>query len=305
MIVHHEMQNRWSLPRGRVLRRALRSDPTQEYLLYVPHSASPDARVLVSVHGISRNAHEQAAVFSPMCEARGVVMLVPIFDPEQHEDYQRLGRRGRGQRVDLLLHEFLVEVARLTGADVSQTYLFGFSGGAQFVHRYAMAHPHRVTKAVVAAAGWYTFPDHGQRFAYGIRPVRTLEGVVFNPEEFLRVPMEVLVGSLDTGDQNLRRTERVDAQQGTTRLERARNWVAAMREAATRYSLPPVVTLTEVAGIDHSFTEFCDRGGLVQHVGASLFGETSADDDLGFSTSRGVSTDEDLLSHSNGDSSSS
>ena len=81
MIVHHEMQNRWSLPRGRVLRRALRSDPTQEYLLYVPHSASPDARVLVSVHGISRNAHEQAAVFSPMCEARGVVMLVPIFDP--------------------------------------------------------------------------------------------------------------------------------------------------------------------------------------------------------------------------------
>ena len=261
----------WSLPRGRVIRRALRSDITQEYLLYVPETVAPDARLLVSVHGISRNAHEQAAVFSRICEERGVIMLAPIFTAEQHDDYQRLGRRSRGARVDLLLNQYVAEVATLTGADVTQIYLFGFSGGAQFVHRYAMAHPHRVARAVVASAGWYTFPDNSQRYPYGIRPHRDLAGVSFNPEEFLRIPIEVVVGAHDTGTSNLRSTTRTDEQQGRNRLERARNWVDAMRELAFACGIEPSVTLTEVEGIDHSFRAFCQRGDLVDVVGRSLF----------------------------------
>jgi pimeloyl-ACP methyl ester carboxylesterase len=228
--------------------------------------------VLVSVHGISRNASEQAAVFAPLCERRNVVMVAPVFTVEHHEDYQRLGRRGRGTRVDHLLHQFLQEVGIMTGADVSRIHLFGFSGGAQFAHRYLMVHPHRVVGAVVVASGWYTFPDTTQRYPYGIRPHRALEGVNFNPEEFLRVPVEVLVGAKDTDTQNLRRTERTNAQQGVDRRDRARNWVRAMRDAAERHGLPPVVTLGEVPGIGHSFAEFCERGALVERAGEALFG---------------------------------
>lgn len=266
----------FSLPRGRRLWRALLSDPTQEYLLYVPHSAPAGARVLVSFHGISRNAHEHAAVFTPLCDTHGVVMLVPIFTEDLHRDYQRLGRKGRGNRIDLLLHRFLAEVAFLTGATVNKIYLYGFSAGAQLAHRYVMAHPHRVARAFVTAAGWYTFPDHTQRFPYGIRPVRTLEGVTFNPEEFLRVPIEVLVGSRDVTRLNVRRTERTDAQQGKNRLVRARNWVAAMRDAAAAFSMEPQVTLTEVPGIGHDFTQFCEQGAMVERVGRSLFGDAPA-----------------------------
>ncbi|MFN0058046.1 MAG: PHB depolymerase family esterase [Planctomycetota bacterium] len=268
------MTRRFSLPRGRRLRRALNGDPTQEYILYVPRSAPADARVLVSMHGISRNAHEHASVFTPMCEEYGVVMLVPIFTKDLHKDYQRLGRKGRGSRTDLLLQQFLVEVTFQTGVDASQVYLFGFSAGAQFAHRYAMAHPHRVARAVVAAAGWYTFPDLTQRFPYGIRPVRTLEGVTFNPEEFLRIPMELLIGERDTTTHNVRSTERTVAQQGVNRLDRARRWVAAMGEAATSYFLDCQVTLTEVPGIGHSFTSFCNEGALVERVGRFLFGDS-------------------------------
>lgn len=265
--------SQFSLPRGRCLWRALMSDPTQEYYLYVPHSARPGAPVLVSLHGISRNAREHALVFGPLCEEYGVVMLVPIFTQDLHKDYQRLGRKGRGNRIDLLLHRFLTEVAFLSGADVTRVYLFGFSAGAQLAHRYTLAHPHRVARAIVAAGGWYTFPDRKQRFPYGIRPVRALEGVTFNPEEFLRVPIEVLIGKDDTLLQNVRSTERTIAQQGRTRLDRARNWVAAMRQAANVFSLEPQVTLTEVAGVGHSFTVFCEHGALVERVGRSLFGD--------------------------------
>ena len=277
---------RWSLPRGCVVRRALRSDPSQEYLLYIPESAGPDSRVLVLVHGLSRNAHEQATVFTSLCEERGVVALVPIFTKELHKDYQRLGRRGRGPRADLLLHQFLTECASLSGADPTQTFLFGFSAGAQFVHRYVLAHPHRVARAAVAAAGWYTFPDHTQKFPYGTRPSRALAGVTFNPEQFLRVPIEVLVGELDTTNTNLRRTDRADGQQGATRLERARRWVTAMRSAAAAHELPPLVTLTEVPGIEHSFKDFCTQGGLVEHVDRALFAPASAAGTLSVVTDR-------------------
>ena len=114
-------------------------------------------------------------------------------------------------------------------------------------------------------------PDHKRRFPYGIRPTRQLTGVAFNPEEFLRVPMHVLVGELDVADKNMRHTERLDRQQGKTRLERAHNWVAAMRQAAVVYGLPPLVTIDAVADIDHSFKRFCRRGALPERVMSFLF----------------------------------
>ncbi len=258
--------SRWSLPRKRILLRTLRSDPTQEYLLYIPEKGGENASMLVSVHGISRNAYEQAAAFADLCERQGYVLVVPVFTPEQHKDYQRLGRAGRGRRVDLLLHTILAEVGSLTGADVTQFRIFGFSGGAQFVHRYVMVHPQRVLAAVVAAPGWYTFPDSKQRYPFGVRPVRTMPGVQFNPEEFLRVPVTVLIGSLDTGAANLRRTDRVDKQQGVTRVERARNWTAAMRDAATIYGLEPKVELDEIPNIGHSFVDFYRQGKLIERM---------------------------------------
>lgn len=272
-IAHHgNGQPRWSLLRGRVLRRVLRADSTQEYLVYAPRSGGEGAPVLASVHGVSRNAFEQARLFAPFCEKFGVVLVVPRFSSEQHQDYQRLGRGGRGIRADLLLNQYLSEVASLTGADATQICLFGYSGGAQFAHRYLMAHPHRVARAVVVAAGWYTFPDHRQRFPYGIRSTRLLPGVSFNPEEFLHVPVDVFVGARDVGSGNLRRTERCDEQQGTTRVERACNWVAAMRAAAEAYGIKPAVTFTEVPDVDHSFQRFCQHGALIERVFWSLFG---------------------------------
>ena len=264
---------RCTVPRGRRLRRALASDPTQEYILYVPQNHAAPTHVLVCLHGISRNAHEHATVFGELCERSGVVMLVPIFTEDLHKDYQRLGRQGRGNRIDLLLHEFYREVGLLTGVDTTTVSMFGFSAGAQLAHRYMMAHPHRVDGVVVAAAGWYSFPDNTERFPYGIRPVRTLEGVTFNPEEFLRVPTRVVVGALDTSTRNLRSTERTVAQQGETRVDRARNWVRAMRDAAETFSLDPQVTLDEVAGVGHSFAKFCEEGELVRRVGDFLFPE--------------------------------
>jgi poly(3-hydroxybutyrate) depolymerase len=262
-----------SLPHGQVLRRTLRGDALQDYYLYLPATTTAvRAPVFVTVHGISRNAEEHARLFARHAEAQGVVLVAPLFTESHHGDYQRLGRAGRGPRADHALDAILAEIATLTGATIDRIHLFGYSGGAQFAHRYAMAHPERVAAVVIGAAGWYTWPDAAVEYPYGIAPIPELDGVRFDPQAFLRVPMTVVVGMQDVTDAGLRRNQQVDAQQGRTRLERARNWVAAMRQSAAAQGLPPLATLDTVPEIPHSFREFMLRGELGDRTFTALFG---------------------------------
>ena len=145
------------------------------------------------------------------------------------------------------------------------------SGGAQFAHRYTLAHPHRVNRLVVVGSGWYTFPNPRARYPYGIRRSRELPGVRFDPEEFLRIPITVMVGEKDTETTNLRATPRVNRQQGKTRLERARRWVEAMREAAEIRGLAPLVTLETIPDGSHDFENLMKSGGLGERTFARLF----------------------------------
>jgi len=259
------------LKKKTVLRRVLQSDPGQEYYVYVPSTGGHEAPICVLVHGISRNPRDLLKRFIPYAEALGVVVVAPHFTEALHVGYQRLGRDGRGMRSDLALNSIVEEVAWLTDASSLQIYLFGHSGGAQFVHRYVMAYPQRVARAAIASAGWFTPPDVHHRFPYGIRPSKRLRGVRFDPEEFLRVPITVLVGSEDTSPGGVRRSKRVDVQ-GTTRVERARNWVAAMHTAAVTYGLAPAVSLHEMEGGKHSFKTLMAHNQLGSQVFEALFG---------------------------------
>jgi len=255
----------------KVERRTLVDHRSQEYFVYVPSNGGRGAPILAVVHGISRNAHEQVEMFQSHAESLGVVVVAPHFDTDAHPDYQRLGRAGRGARADLVFDAIVDEAAWLTGASARKISLFGVSGGAQFVHRYIMANSERVAGAVVVAAGWYTLPAPRRRFPYGIRPCDALPGVHFDPEEFLRVPITVMVGSEDTAADGLRQTRRA-LQQGANRVERARTWVRAMHEAAAAYGLQPRVTLQEIPGGGHAFSDLVQRHRLADRVASALYG---------------------------------
>lgn len=264
------------IPRQQVVRRTLRSDTTEQYLLYIPARGGEEAPLFVTAHGVSRNVEEHATLFAPFAERQGVVLVAPFFDEARHGDYQRMGRKGRGPRSDQVLDSILAEVRRLTGAQAGKFRIFGFSGGAQFAHRYAMAHPDRIAHAVIGSAGWYTFPDSATPYPYGIGPSSDMEGLRFDPGAFLRVPMTVLVGGADTGTVNLRQNEQVDRQQGPTRRARAWNWTAAMRRAALARGQAPLVTCEEVPGIPHNFGKFMANGGLGDKVFRAMFGPATS-----------------------------
>lgn len=269
-----EWTTRPSLPRGVILKRVLADDPEQRYYLYLPATVDlTRANILVTVHGISRNARTHVRRYAALAEQRGVIVVAPRFGKKRYPDYQRLGRAGRGERADRMLDRILAEVARATGARTDRLHLFGYSGGGQFVHRYAMVYPERVAAVAIGAAGWYTFPDPEQRYPYGIKPSPTLPDLQFDAARFLRIPAWVLVGEEDdVRDAALRQSDRVDRRQGATRLERGRRWVEAMNAAALARDLTAHYRFIALPDADHSFSRSIRHGDMAARVFECLFG---------------------------------
>ncbi|VAW77486.1 hypothetical protein MNBD_GAMMA15-2180 [hydrothermal vent metagenome] len=258
---------------GKVHMRHVAGDAALRYFIYVPNKRCEHASQFVSVHGVSRNAREHAETFAPLAEQYGVILVAPVFSRRYFRDYQRLGREGSGRRADHAVQLITHEVETLTGANSSKISLFGFSGGGQFVHRYAMAYPDHVRRLVVGAAGWYTYPDESSKFPYGTAVTPRLSEVVFNAKHFLQVPACVLVGQWDIKcDTGLNRSAKIQRQQGTTRLERGRRWVDAMNLAATAHGIDTAYEFTILPRVDHDFTRAMKNGQLGKHVFRYLFG---------------------------------
>jgi pimeloyl-ACP methyl ester carboxylesterase len=260
-----------ALPRAQLTRLQLAGSTQLGYFAYRPSYQRADQPPLVFVHGYSRRAREHAQALLPLCETLGCTLLAPLFAKAEHPRYQRLGRGIDGQRADRVLNACLED---LFGSHGDPINLAGFSGGAQFAHRYTMAHPERVAHLVAIAAGWYTLPDPSLRYPLGLHSRRVLRGISLNPEQFLRVPTTVIVGDQDTGELNLRHSVELDAQQGITRVERARNWVAYMRMAAKIHRQESLVRYLEVPGIGHDFGEFIALGRLLELMRDSLTTKT-------------------------------
>lgn len=260
--------DRPALPKGTVIWRSLRPNSGHQYFLYLPKSSdTAGAPVLVSMHGISRNAREHVARLSTLADRYGTVIVAPWFSEHWYGYYQRLGRGRRKLRADLALDRILDDVARLAGARTDRIYLFGYSGGGQFAHRYAMAHPGRVMAAVIAAAGWYTFPDPTRYYPYGIRWTSKFPALQFEPKKFLEVPVHVFVGEFDIErDPGLRVSKRLNQQQGRNRLERGKRWVDAMKAAAERLDFDTSYTFEILPDVDHAFTRAMDRGKLAERI---------------------------------------
>jgi pimeloyl-ACP methyl ester carboxylesterase len=263
------------LQTGVVLERTVEQDHEQRYFLYIPRKGGAGTPVFISVHGISGNAQEHAERFAPFAEQYGVVLIAPSFPSTHFPAYQRLARpssRHRNRRADHALQRIVAEIGVLTGAATERLYLFGYSGGGQFVHRYAMIYPDQVARYVVGAAGWYTFPDPTVRYPRGIQSREDLPDIQFDPRRFLTVPGSVLVGERDVrAGTALNTSPRIEQQQGPTRLERGKRWAQAMTEAAQHHHLDTRFDFQTLPGSGHSFRRSMTRGNLGTLVFERLF----------------------------------
>lgn len=254
--------------------------------LALPEKISDRLPPIVAVHGIRREADAQANLFAERAAALGRPVIAPIFEKDRWPRYQQAVRRGR---ADLALLS-LMDALRREGIWHTGTFdLFGFSGGAQFAHRFAMLHPETVSRLTTASAGWYTFPDDAV-FPYGLspRPGRTdrwAPGLTANLDRFLKIPIQVCVGADDSQpDRNTRSGPEIDAQQGTHRMARAARWARALQDIAMARGIAPRVTFWALSACGHDFRVCVTRGRLDRIV----VPEEHPSDETGTSAMRGV-----------------
>ena len=148
--------------------------------VYVPESGADDTPLVIVMHGASRDLQRYFADWRTAAAEHGFIVAVPYFSKE---DFRGSARYNLGHVFDPDTGEqrprelwtfaaieplFDAIVAKIDGKQTHYT-MFGHSAGAQFLHRFLYYVPEaRVSRAIAANAGWYTMPEFGVEYPYGL-----------------------------------------------------------------------------------------------------------------------------------------
>ena len=259
---------------GRTLSIGGESENDLLCLLRLPTTFSGQSKILVAVHGISRYPLQQLVAFAEIAERNDAVLVAPAFSKADWFGYQRLGPDGGGPRCDMALIRAVDLIKRQLDLRSEKFFLFGFSGGGQFAHRFAFVHPERVEAVSIVSPGWFTMPDPETKYPIGLGAGGEILSKAIDPHLLLSLRYLVLVGDEDTElDRNLNLDPDIVAKQGTTRVERAERWTESMNMLGLAIGISGVVRLRLLPGIGHSFQRFLEGGGLCGHLEEFFFSE--------------------------------
>lgn len=199
-------------------------DPRFSYCLFVPPRPTEPCGppgLVVAVHDSTRNPLTFRDRFIDFAERWHQVVLAPLFPSgvrgDGNGDGYKLLMEG-DIRYDQVLQGMVAEAAALTGCDAVRFFLFGYSGGGQFVHRYLLLHPERLRAVCVGAPGEVTLMDAAVDWWGGIRDTETRFGHAVDVDAVRRVPIQLLVGSDDVSLEELR--EQPESRFWASRAER-------------------------------------------------------------------------------------
>lgn len=257
-----------------------RQEPSRETILSVCPAGVLESTVIVpsavsaqppllALHGISRNAAELEQAFGEAAAQTGRIVVIPHFLADKWPVFQRITRCARPDRTLLAL---LSTLRSMDPVFHGRLDLFGFSGGAQLAHRFAMLYPEAIGNLHLGSAGWYTLPDAAATYPYGTatcadKPEPWSRLMRSGTDSFLRRGITVYVGDRDvTRDDSLRQNPIVDSQQGAHRLERARRYVAAIRDRQSDRGLPFAARLEVLPGCNHDFGTCASQGQIALRV---------------------------------------
>jgi pimeloyl-ACP methyl ester carboxylesterase len=241
-------------------------DPRFHYLLYVPHYVADGRRVklIVAIHGTGRtSAIEFRDHFAEFAQYHNCAVFCPIFPVNVAGDGGRSGYKyilGDDIRYDELLLSMVEEVAEKYNQNWNRFAMFGFSGGGQFTHRFAILHPDRLWAASIGAPGCVTLLDPERDWWVGTRNVAGLFGMELNLDALKELPVQMVVGSLDLETWEIVRSPGTrywveganDA--GATRIDRLTSLSRSFKAAGVN------VTFDKVPGVAH------DRLKVLNHV---------------------------------------
>lgn len=157
---------------GKVPFRACLSDQRVSYTLYIPEQyckihktlrkknldeIPPRLPLVVNIHSTRRDAVSCRDSLIDFADQHSVAILAPLFPAGidgifDLDSYKNL--RTKKIQADLVLIDILNEISHMwPGICSDPIVLMGFSGGAQFVHRFMYLYPERLSAVAIAAPG--------------------------------------------------------------------------------------------------------------------------------------------------------
>ena len=253
---HEKVQALYDL--GSTTVYASRHDPRFPYVLYVPPEVltpGNDVELVVVMHGTGRQFTQYRDAFAPFGRWNRCIVLCPLFPVGVRGDGERSGfkRLIEGDiRYDKVLLDMVTEVGERYGKHFDKFALFGYSGGGQYVNRFAYAHPERLWAASIGAPGNVTVLDDTKDWWLGTGGFERHFGKPFDLATLQRVPVQMVVGRADLETWEITVSEDSpmympginDA--GATRPERLRTLKASFEAAGIR------VRFDEMANIAHN-----------------------------------------------------
>jgi poly(3-hydroxybutyrate) depolymerase len=224
-----------------------------------PAAAQADAPVVFVMHGTGRTARNYRKYWIAFAEAQRFVLLVPEFSREQFpRDYnlERMtlpdGSRLPQSQWPYAAIEHIFDAVREANGLHARTYdIYGHSAGGQFVHRLVLLMPEaRFRVAVAANSGWYTMPDPGIAYPYGLSGTDVGRAQL---AQALQRKLVVLLGDqdIDPNHPQLRRTPEAAAQ-GEHRHQRGRAFFAQAQRSARELRVDLAWELHVAPGVAHS-----------------------------------------------------
>jgi poly(3-hydroxybutyrate) depolymerase len=255
---------------------AYSADPRFSYCLYVPeHLPKATAPGLtVVIHDSTRNFMDCRDGFTDFGERHGQVVLAPLFPINVLGDGNGDGYKyfiEGGIRYDLLLNGMVEAVAAQTGCEAARFCLQGYSGGAQFAHRYLLLHPGRLRALSVGAPGEVTLLDEEADWWGGVRNLEAVFGRPLDHAALRQVPVHMSVGDEDTELDELApaapsRYWHSDAERrSANRIERLRTLERSFADAGISVLFELMPGVTHGAGPELAMT--LAKRFLARHIG--------------------------------------
>lgn len=137
-------------------------------------------QLIVNIHGYRRDASRCRDSLISFADTHGVAILAPLFPAgldgfADLDNYKNL--RNKTLNADIALLDILAEISRFwPGIKTDKVTMVGFSGGAQFAHRFCYVHPERVGEVLLASPGAITGLDGDKEWPEGIKNAKEVFG---------------------------------------------------------------------------------------------------------------------------------
>lgn len=212
-----------------------------EFYIHMPPAPRPGQtlQIILAIHGMGGNGADFGKPLISYADEYGFALVAPTM--RYDSNYTDPARVAANDIVLLPeLNSLIQALPGVIGYPVhQQVMLFGFSRGAQIVHRFAMFYPEQVSGVALMSAGSYTLPYQeyktsdstpktALRFPFGIADLSTFTGHNFDLEALRKVPFWVGVGGADNATKDV--PQAWSPYLGHTRIERANRFYQALQK---------------------------------------------------------------------------